>query len=206
MGQHELDAVVRDVYSKTYGLWETTRDRIAGDSDHGFKILYGPARFQPAVLIIGLQPGGSGSNMRDAELQQPSASNEYLSESWTLATELRERFGTEYLKGAIGTNAVFFRAPSWREWCCIDQALRSALTAFCVSQNKRLIEAIRPRQILVLGWDALDLMGGSGFRESVANKSADGRRRRKRLLMFGRIEAFLPSRSPIHPPHGRIRP
>jgi hypothetical protein len=187
MEQQQLDAVVREVYSKTYRLWEATRERLTKDHDHGFKILYGPARFQPSVLIIGLQPAGNASNIRDAALRQPSASNEYLSESWTLAAELRKRFGAAYLQGAIGTNAVYFRAPDWEKWRGIEQRLRTHLEMFCVNENKRLIQALRPKQVLLLGWDTLGLMGGSGFRELVANRPADGKRRRKRLLMSGKI-------------------
>ena len=116
MEQQNLNSVVSDIYSKTKCLWQATRDRLTRDHDHGFKILYAPARFAPSTLVMGLQPGGNASNMLDAELQQPSASNEYLNNVlWTLAAELRERFGVAYLQGAIGTNAVFFRAPGWKE-------------------------------------------------------------------------------------------
>ena len=69
---------------------------------------------------------------------------------------------------------------------------------FCVSENKRLIQAMRPKQIVLLGWDAPRLMGGSGFRELVANRPADGRPRRKRLLMSGQIEG-IPAFAIPHP-------
>ena len=205
MDQKNLDGVVIDIYSKTNRLWQATRDKITKDHDHGFKILYAPAHLKPSVLVIGLQPGGDASNMREAELRQPSASNEYLNESWTLAAELRKRFGTAYLQGAIGTNAVFFRAPSWEKWRGIEPRLRSHLEAFCVSENKRLIKAMCPRQILLLGWDALDLMGGSGFRELAANRPAADRRRRKRLLMSGKIEG-IPTFAIPHPSTAWMNP
>jgi hypothetical protein len=207
MEHQKLDTVVREIYCTTYRLWETSRGGLKQDHDNGFKILYAPARFEPSVLVIGLQPGGSASNLRDAELRQPSASNEYLSESWTLARELRKRFGPTYLQGAIGTNAIFFRAPSRVIWRGIERQLRTQLEMFCVGENGRLIQAMQPKQILLLGWDALDLMrGGSEFRELVANRPGGGRRRRKRLLQSGRIEgvpAFAiphPSKAWMNPP------
>lgn len=52
MGQQQLDAVVREVYGKTYRLWEAARSRLAKDHDHGFKILYGPPRFEPPVRSL----------------------------------------------------------------------------------------------------------------------------------------------------------
>jgi hypothetical protein len=58
MEQQNLDAIVNDIYSKTNRLWQATRDRLTRDHDHGFKILYAPARFNPSVLVIGLPPGG----------------------------------------------------------------------------------------------------------------------------------------------------
>lgn len=130
------------------------------------------------------------TNMREAELQQPSSNNEYLNESWTLAVELRKRFGRAYLQGAVGTNAIFFRASGWKKWHGLERRLRSDLETFCVGENKRLIRTMRPKQILILGWDALDLMGGSGFRELVANGRGDGRRRRNRLLQSGKLEGI----------------
>ncbi len=193
-----MDTIVHDVYSKTYRLWEATRCRLTKDHDHGFKILYSPPCLEPPVLVIGLQPGGDVSHMRAEELRQPSPSNEYLSGSWTLAAELRKRFGPAYLHGAVGTNAIFFRAPNWKEWQGLEQRLRTLLEAFCVGENNRLIRAMRPKQILLLGWDALDLMGGSGFREMVANGRGDGRRRRNRLLQSGRIEG-IPAFAIPHP-------
>lgn len=79
MQPQELESVVADVYRKTYELWEASRDQLAS-GDHGFKILYAPSRLEPSLFVIGLQPGGDASHIRDAELRQPSIDNEYLSE------------------------------------------------------------------------------------------------------------------------------
>ncbi len=198
MTQQNLDAVVSDIYLKTHQIWQATRAGLAKTHDHGFKILYAPAQYEPSTLVIGAQPGGDATHMLDAELRHPSVRNEYLSQSWPLASELRKRFGTIFLQGAIGTNAIFFRAPSWNTWLTIDPQLRMKLENFCVAENKRLILAMRPKQILLLGWDALGLMGGTGFRELVANRPSDGRPRRKRLLMFGDI-AGVPAFAIPHP-------
>jgi hypothetical protein len=198
MGARKLDTVVQDIYSKTYQLWEATRSQLAQCNDHGFKILYGPPRFQIPVLVIGVQPGGDASNVKDAELRQPSITNEYLSESWPLAVELRRRLGSVYLQDAVGTNAIFFRAPTWAQWQTIDRGLRLQLETFSLDQTKRLISAMQPKQILLLGWDALDLMGGRGFQELVANRPRSAGPRRKRLLQSGKIEG-IPAFAIPHP-------
>lgn len=197
MEKRELDAVVQDIYRKTYDLWEANRRQLA-KHDHGFKILYGPPFFEPHVLVLALQPGGNASHVKAAELRQPASSNEYLSEAWPLAAELRKRLGRGYLQNAVGTNAIFFRAPNWGEWQEIERGLRTRLEEFSLNQNKRLIEAMRPKHLLLLGWDTLDLMGGSGFRELVANRLGNGRPHRKRLLQSGRIEG-VPAYAIPHP-------
>ncbi|MGD0143125.1 MAG: hypothetical protein ABSC92_08205 [Rhizomicrobium sp.] len=198
MEKQALDTVVREVYSETRQLWEHARSQLSKDQDHAFKILYSPPVFEPAVLVIGLQPGGDVTHMRHAELERPSETNEYLDESWPLAVQLRKRFGKPFLEGAVGTNAIFFRSPSWADWHKIEPLLRARLEVFCVGENKRLIRAMRPKQIVLLGWDALHVMGGSGFRESVANAQQDGRSRRKRLLQSGEIEG-IPAFAIPHP-------
>ena len=79
MGQQELDRIVTDIYRSTHELWEASRQRLGAD-DHGFKILYAPALFEPPLLLIGFQPAGSRQNMLDTEHREPSKKNEYLSE------------------------------------------------------------------------------------------------------------------------------
>lgn len=200
MKQQELDAVVKDVYSRTYQLWTEKRARLTKNHDHGFKILYSPPRLEPSALVIGLQPAGNVSHMREAELQTPSETNEYLSESWKLAVALRERsrFSAAYLQGVVGTNAIFFRSPNFDVWTKIESELRVELENFCVNENKRLIQAMLPKQILLLGWDALALMGGTGFHELIAHTPIHGRRRRKRLLQSGKIMG-IPAFAIPHP-------
>jgi hypothetical protein len=196
--QQPLDVVVRSVYSNTNRLWEEVRHHLSKNQDHGFKILYGPPRLEPVTLVIGLQPGGDVTHVQAAELEQAPARNEYLDESWPLALELRKRFSETVLRDVVGTNAVFFRSPSWADWQRIEQRPRERLEAFCVGENRRLIRAMRPKQILLLGWDALHVMGGSGFRELVATGPRTGRPRRKRLLQAGKIEG-IPAFAIPHP-------
>jgi hypothetical protein len=198
MSIQDLDSVISDVYRSTHRLWQSSRQALTGEHDHGFKILYGPPRCQPAVLVIGLQPGGTAANIRDAELLRPSNENEYLSETWTLATELRKRLGTPYLQEAIGTNAIFFRAPKHCQWLQIDQRLRTQLETFCAKANRRLIDAMQPKRLLLLGWEALALMGEGGFHELVANGPGTDRPRRSRLLQSGVIRG-IPAFAIPHP-------
>jgi hypothetical protein len=143
MEREQLDIVVDDVYRKTYGLWESVRDRLAKD-DHGFKILYTPPRLEPAVLVIGLQPGGDASHMRDEELRRPSVNNEYLSESWPLAAELRKRFGASFLQDAVGINAVYFRAPSWARWQRVEEHCGRSLRHFASTKTGDSFEQCAP--------------------------------------------------------------
>jgi uracil-DNA glycosylase len=80
----------------------------------------------------------------------------------------------------------------------VERGLRTQLEMFSLSQNKLLIRAIKPKQILLLGWDTLELMGGIGFRELVANEPVHNRPRRKRLLQSGKIDD-IPAFAIPHP-------
>jgi uracil-DNA glycosylase len=57
---------------------------------------------------------------------------------------------------------------------------------------------MQPKRILLLGWDALAMMGGSGFKELVAIRPVSDRRRRTRLLQSGQIEG-IPAFAIPHP-------
>ena len=83
--------------------------------------------------------------------------------------------------------------------------LRTRIETFSREQNLRLIRALRPKRILMLGMSTLDRMGQSGFEELVAIEPVTDRPRRARLLQAGQIEgvqAFAiphPSMSYTHP-------
>lgn len=142
--------------------------------------------------------------MQNCEVRPKSMNT--LANSWALATELRKRLGKNFLQEAVGTNIIFFRAPSWTSWQQINQTLRSELEMFSLNQLTRLIKVIKPKRVLILGWDTLRLTGASGFTELVANRPLSKAPRRKRLLQkgtFSEIPAFAiphPSASWKNPP------
>lgn len=128
----------------------------------------------------------------------PSPFNEYLSQSWPLAAELRRRFSIAFLREFVGTNVIFFRAPSLKLWRKVEKTLRLNLESFCIDEKMRLIRAMRPKKILLLGWDALKLLRTSQFQELVANQDPRTRSGRKRLLEYGKIEE-VPAFAIPHP-------
>jgi hypothetical protein len=179
----ELQRIVSDIYEETRHLYRSVQGELTRlHIDHGFRILYGPAVLEPHTLMVGFQPGGDAGHIRPQEIEGSAPSNEYLSRSWPLAVKLRRRFGDQFLKTALGTNAIFFRSPSVSAWRSINEPLREKLEAYCFRQTERIVRAVRPRRILILGWDTVALMRVTGWREFVAS---GGRGQRKRLLERG---------------------
>lgn len=186
-GNWVMEPNIDDIYEKTRVLYDQLAPNLGQKFAHGFRILYGPPHHMPEALLIGFQPGGDLSHAVLDEHRGPSKTNEYLDQSWPLARELTKRFGEEWLKGALGTNAVFFRCPSTQLWRQLDDQVRTQIEVFSRDQVMAIIDRVKPKTLVLMGWDALDVLGKKGFVEVVANKPADGRRRRARLAQVGRI-------------------
>ena len=147
---------VDDIYEETRNFYSQMAPRLGPKFAHGFRILYGPPYLNPNALVIGFQPGGDRSHSKLEEHRGPSRTNEYLVQSWPLAREMRKRFGHTWLQGVVGTNAVFFRCPSTTLWRQIDANVRTSIEAFCRNQAIQLVDRMKPKMVLLLGWDALE--------------------------------------------------
>lgn len=193
-----MNSVFHEIYEATRNYCDDFFSSIDARHNCGFRILYAKVWVGSETFILGLQPGGDASHHRDHEHLEAPVENEYLDAKWPLAVELRKRFGEDFLEKSVGSNVVFMRAPSWKIWEKIPENVRIQVERFCVEQNKRLIHAIKPKRILLLGWDALEIMGGQNFTEMVADAQAPHGKSRKRLLMKGMIEG-IPAFAIPHP-------
>ena len=143
---------------------------------YGFKILYGPPLFRPPILFIGYQPGGGSADFeretaRGTDKHWPAACD-YATQDWSIAKKMQRLFGQEYLAGCTGTNAIYLRSPSIRDYVRDhDRQTRSKVERFCLDQTARIIEAIDPLKIVVIGFGTLGLFGAS----EAGRKNAKGR-------------------------------
>jgi hypothetical protein len=150
-------AKINKIYSETLEIYEAARKSL-GEEAHGFRVLYGPLLESTRTLIVGFQPGGDWSHHKHDEHYAPPELNDYLTADWRLAIELRQRFGFEFLQQSVGTNAIFFRAPSIERWRNIPLNTRLSLEAFSLAKMDELIDLINPDQLLILGWDTVELL------------------------------------------------
>jgi hypothetical protein len=189
---------VHDIYEDTQNVYRWAAPFLGEKHAHGFKIMYSPPMARPRALLIGYQPGGDRTHGRPDEEVQPSRLNEYLTENWPLARELRKRFGTSFLESSVGLNAIFFRSPSTKIWREVDEALRREIETFCRTRALEIVRRLEPKVVLILGWDALEAVGGHGFVERVGHAAVVGRRRRRRLAQTGLL-AGVPAVAIPHP-------
>jgi hypothetical protein len=190
---------IAEIYEETRAFYQDRRAAL-GRHDCGLRILYGPVFFRPGTLIVGFSPGGDLSHATREEMYSPPTSNEYLSQSWPLARQLRRRFTEDFVGNSIGTNTVFFRAPCVSAWERIPQDLRDEMARFSMTQLMRLFHTLMPDRVLILGWDALANFKrycGIQFTELVATGPSE-RPRRRRLLQIGTVEG-IPAFGIPHP-------
>ena len=141
---------------------------ICGRYRLGFEILMGPPYQNPPIAFIGYQPGDwklSAEEARQAGYEDSWVADkcQYADAEWKLAVVMRDMFGRELLEQCVGMNAIFVRTKNSEEYRKIPKQLRELTEAFCLERVRIMLEAIQPRQVIVIGFETLGLFG-------VANK------------------------------------
>jgi hypothetical protein len=160
----DLESLCTDLYTDTRQFYPVVR---AECEDLGYQILMGPPRAKPSLLFIGFQPGGShkpGKNLKSALQEREYGSeerwppqSEYLTETWRLATILRDMFGTTLLEDCVGMNAIFFRSPNVAEYSKVPRQTREAIADFCLPRVRKIAGAMEPKLIVAIGLGTLGL-------------------------------------------------
>jgi uracil-DNA glycosylase len=90
------------------------------------------------------------------------AVSQYAACRWRLARRLQDIYGQELLARCTGLNALFVRARSSTHYKAYPAAARRRIEAFCLPACRRMIEAMRPERVVVLGLGSLALLGRAG--------------------------------------------
>ena len=149
--KYEPEHIALQVYAEAADFFGQLSPR------YGYKILYGPPHHQAPILFIGYQPGGSTPEEGD-KCWSPVC--EYASEPWKLAVKMREMLGREFLKQCCGLNGIFVRAPDTATYKREYRDSRPKIERFCLECVGRLVDAIDPQKIVLIGLATLDLFGG----------------------------------------------
>jgi hypothetical protein len=154
------EAVCREVYAETRDFYARCGLRL-GAAAHSFRILHGPPVLHPPILFIGFQPGGREEAVAEERDMWPS-SCVYALEPWRLWCRMREIWGAATLEGCTGLNLIFFRAPRIAEWGRVDAGLRADIEKFCRCRVDRIVTALAPRQIVIIGLGTFDRLTRGG--------------------------------------------
>ena len=168
--QSKVDALCRKIYQEVSNF-----DPISNalSYDIGFEILMGKPFYEPHVLFIGYQPGDGNMSplqAREAGYERDWVSEEkcqFATESWMLARKIRSIFGDNnlhILERCVGINALYIRAKNINEYNTVfDYKSRKIIKSFCKAQNEKIIKAIKPNKIIVLGFGTMDIFGNSNY-------------------------------------------
>lgn len=157
----DLPSLCADAYKRTkeFSLF---RD----NPSLGFEILLTPARLRPPILFIGYNPGDAKNNTpidvarAKGYEDHPPEENELatVKKDYRLATQLQKMFEYELLSRCVALNAVFIRTRTVDNYLRLGKAERADLQRFCFSIVSQLIDAMDPKQVVVLGFRTLELL------------------------------------------------
>lgn len=157
----KLNQTCRSAYAQVKTFYDLQDIQIDGER-LGFRVLYGPPVLRAKILFVGFQPGGrlaaAQAGEADGEMMHWPDALDYLSSDWPLARRIRQIWPKHVLEQSVGTNAIFFRAPSLQHWYKLPKPQRKEAEEFCVRILGTLIDAINPRLIIVIGLKAFDLL------------------------------------------------
>jgi hypothetical protein len=164
LDQQALHETCRGIYRDMAALYAELGPSLARDGPApGYAILFGPPRLRPPILFVGYQPGGPYGPVPDAASPTPwPLTSQYAACSWRLALRLQDIYGKELLARCTGLNAIFVRARSSTHYKDYPSTARQRIEAFCIPACRRLIEAMQPEKVVVLGLGSLGLLGKAG--------------------------------------------
>lgn len=171
--ENDLQSVCAEAYAQTRDI-SLFRD----NAKLGFEIFLTPPRLRPPILFIGYNPGDASNNTPIDEARakgyedRPPAENELATakKDYRLATQLQKMFEYDLLSECVALNAVFIRTRSIDDYLRLDADKREELQEFCFSMVRKLVDAMDPERIVVLGFRTLDLLQAEWTKDCTSPK------------------------------------
>jgi hypothetical protein len=162
MADDNAEAICREVYQETRDFYADKEGHLGQDAQ-GFGILHGPPVVNAPFLFLGYQPGGAKeSGYPDQHMRWPEKCV-YPTAAWPLAKQLRLVWSTQTLAECTGLNAIFFRARSAREWSKVEEGLRGEMEGFSRKQAERIVRALAPQRIVIIGLNTFRMLTAGGI-------------------------------------------
>jgi hypothetical protein len=186
VNQFEIDAYCRAIYRETREHPEIAHARE--NHGMGFEILMGRPHKNAEIAFIGYQPGDW--KMTPDQARAAGYENDwvhdvchYASQQWRLARRMQSMFGANFLEKCVGLNAIFLRARSISLYeQHLDKQRRAVVLRYCLSAAEKVLAAVQPKRVVVIGFGTMALIGPS---EPVRSSARAGKLLR-RGDVFGR--------------------
>ena len=202
----DIERFAQQTVDETYTLWRETRFQHEFGSS-GFAVFYSPVFYEPDVLFVGFNPGGSPADFDVDRSRRVPTQHEYLHEHYDLARKMRGMFATlgklETLKNSVKMNSIFFRTSNSDKWRTIPTLTRHRLEGFCDQRVRQIIEVLHPRIIICEGHESFDKVRSlfcPDLPEEVLVVGAGNRRMYRRICLDNRRKLI----GLIHPTGARI--
>lgn len=184
MTQSEIDELCLGIYAETRAFGPIRELCASQDRPTGFEVLMGPPFKSAPLAFIGYQPGDWKTGPEEARAKGyekcwVTSRCQYVTERWLLARRIQTMFPPEILERSVGLNAIFVRARNVERYDAqVPNEVRRVIKDYCLNQVKRILDAIEPKKIVVIGFSTMDLFG-----PTEAVPSGGGRR----MLGVGRV-------------------
>lgn len=139
---HELRLKWEELYKKEPKL------------EHGFQGFYSPVSYQPELMVLGLNPGGSKNDFDIRDCEDIPLIHSYYEYKYPLAEKMKSFFEGSLeplLRNSVKTNVIFFRSKNMDEWYKLNPVIRKEAEDFCNQKVLELINTLKPKRLLLEG-------------------------------------------------------
>jgi hypothetical protein len=180
-----------DIIQETHQKWMSNKNKY-DIGNYGFGVFYSPIYFQPDLMIIGYNVGGSDKDFNESECLTIPKEHEYILYDYKLARIQKYIWGslnrTDALKNSIKLNLNFFRSKNISQWRSIPKEIRTELENFCSCKVKAIISKLEPKLIIAEGMQTYDELLGKVFGMATSDSfDNEIKIRNRRMRIFTKI-------------------
>jgi hypothetical protein len=197
-----LEKWASNLVSDVHNQWKSLQEKH-GCFSSGYSVFYSPVSSNPALMVIGFNPGGGADSFDETKANQIPQEHDYFVHDYALAKKMRDLFSSigksDLLKNSVKTNLIFFRTKSQDDWNAVEPVVRKQIEMYCRDKVLEMIEVMKPRLILSEGIETyLTLKRALGIQEDEALESQG------RSLFLKAKSSSLKLLGIIHPSGARV--
>ena len=204
MKNDELDKWGLSILKGTENLWEKMYKY-----EPGFSVFYTPLKYEPELMILGMNPGGSEKDFDLTKARLIPKDHDYFityPDPYRLAEKMNNVFKNigkmPLLKNSVKLNVNFFRSKNQEGWNKINPELRKEAESFCKDKVKEIIEKLKPRTILAEGIGSHEIIKKNLGIEKLSDELVSSPES-KQALFIETVDSPIPLYGIAHPTGAR---